>query len=103
LVWSRDTREARQRQQGALTRPAGLLLALVVVQITLGALTVLTSRDMWINSVHVVCGALVLTTSLVLTLRTWRPRFADATVPINVRLSARSVRLQPDGTPGVRA
>ena len=26
----------------------------------------------WINSVHVVCGALVLTTSLVLTLRSWR-------------------------------
>src|SRR5205814_3984172 len=49
-----------------LRRPAGLLIALVVVQITLGALTVLSRRDMWINSVHVVCGALVLTTSLVL-------------------------------------
>jgi hypothetical protein len=73
---------------------------------------------MWINSVHVVCGALVLTTSLVLTLRTWRPRFAAATVPVNVRLkpdatnaiassdaaaSTRSARLQPDGTTGVRA
>jgi len=29
------------------------------------------------NSVHVVCGALVLTTSLVLALRTWRVRFAQ--------------------------
>jgi hypothetical protein len=28
--------------------------------------------------VHVVCGALVLTTSLVLTLRSWRARFAAA-------------------------
>src|SRR5881628_3716309 len=44
LVWSRDTRDARGRQQGALTRPAGLLLGLVVLQITLGALTVLTGR-----------------------------------------------------------
>ena len=54
-------------------------LALVAVQVTLGALTVLSRRDIWINSLHVVCGALVLTTSLVLTLRTWRVRFADAT------------------------
>ena len=46
------------------------------VQVTLGALTVLSRRDIWINSFHVVCGALVLTTSLVLTLRSWRVRFA---------------------------
>ena len=32
-----------------------LLLALVAVQITLGALTILSRRDIWINSVHVVC------------------------------------------------
>jgi len=70
-----------------LRRPAGLLVALVVVQVSLGAFTVLTRRDVWINSLHVVCGALVLTTSLVLTLRTWRGRFADG-----------HVRLQPDGT-----
>ena len=70
-----------------LRRPAGLLVALVVVQVSLGAFTVLTRRDVWINSLHVVCGALVLTTSLVLTLRTWRGRFADG-----------PVRLQPDGT-----
>ena len=62
-----------------LTRPATLLLALVVVQVTLGALTVLSQRDVWINSLHVVCGALVLTTSLVLTLRTWRVKFAVPT------------------------
>jgi cytochrome c oxidase assembly protein subunit 15 len=59
-----------------LTHPAALLVALVAVQITLGAMTVLSRRDVWINSVHVVCGALVLTTSLVLTLRTWRVKFA---------------------------
>ena len=45
-----------------------LLVALVAVQVTLGALTVLSRREPWINSLHVVCGALVLTTSLVLTL-----------------------------------
>ena len=83
-------------------RPATFLVALVAVQITLGALTVLTARDVWINSLHVVCGALVLTTALVMALRSWRSRF-----PGEVRLKrdptslpsaadVRSVRLQPD-------
>ena len=73
---------ARRRE---LTRPAGLLLVLVAVQVTLGGLTVLSQRAVWINSLHVVCGALVLTTSLVLTLRTWRVKFAT---PTTVRLPA---------------
>ena len=97
----------RGRPHAALTRPAALLLALVAVQITLGALTILSRRDIWINSVHVVCGALVLTTSLVLTLRTWRVRFADAMLSVrsepDAALGNRGVRLQPDGTTGARA
>jgi hypothetical protein len=40
-------------------------------------LTVLTERDVWINSLHLVCGALVLATSVVITLRAWRVKFAD--------------------------
>ena len=67
---------ARHRDRRGLIAPAALMLTLVAAQIALGALTVLTRRDVWINSLHVVCGALVLTTSLVLTLRTWRARFA---------------------------
>jgi cytochrome c oxidase assembly protein subunit 15 len=59
-----------------LARPALLLVTLIAVQIALGAFTVLSRRAVWINSLHVVCGALVLTTSLVLTLRTWRVKFA---------------------------
>jgi cytochrome c oxidase assembly protein subunit 15 len=66
----------RHRGNGALVGPASLLALLVVFQVTLGALTVLTARNIWINSAHVVCGALVLATSLVLTLRSWRARFA---------------------------
>ena len=65
---------ARRRRE--LTSPPLCSPALVAVQVTLGGLTVLSQRDVWINSLHVVCGALVLTTSLVLTLRTWRVRFA---------------------------
>jgi cytochrome c oxidase assembly protein subunit 15 len=60
----------------ALVRPATILVGLVAVQVTLGALTVLTEKNVWINSVHLVCGALVLATSLVITLRSWRVKFA---------------------------
>jgi cytochrome c oxidase assembly protein subunit 15 len=69
------------RRRPTLVRPAALLLVLVAIQLTLGALTVLTARAVWINSLHLVGGALVLATSLVLTLRTWRPRFADSRAP----------------------
>jgi cytochrome c oxidase assembly protein subunit 15 len=61
-----------------LRRPSLLLLALLAIQITLGALTVLSGKHYVINSLHVVTGALVLGTSLVLTLRTCRARFAVA-------------------------
>jgi len=77
-VWRRYRAGGVHRE---LTGPAALLVALVVVQITLGALTVLSRRDVSINSIHVVCGALVLTTSLVLTVRTWRVKFA---MPVHV-------------------
>jgi heme a synthase len=66
------------RGRRELTAPAALIVGLVAAQVTLGALTVLSRRNVWINSAHVVCGALVLTTSLVITLRSWRVRFADA-------------------------
>jgi cytochrome c oxidase assembly protein subunit 15 len=61
-----------------LRRPATLLAVLVLVQISLGGLIVLTKKDVAINTAHVVSGALVLATSLVLTLRSHRARFADA-------------------------
>jgi len=60
-----------------LRNPAILLLALLTMQITLGALTVLSQKQFIINSLHVVNGALVLVTSLVLTLRAHRARFAE--------------------------
>jgi uncharacterized membrane protein len=59
-----------------LRRPSLLLLALLATQITLGGLTVLSGKHYVINSLHVVTGALALGTSLVLTLRTCRSRFA---------------------------
>ncbi len=53
-----------------------LLGAASPLQITLGALTVLSRKHYIINSLHVVTGACVLVTSLVLTLRAHRARFA---------------------------
>jgi cytochrome c oxidase assembly protein subunit 15 len=80
-IWS------SHRGRPDLVRPSGLLMALLVVQITLGALTVLSQRAVWINSAHVVFGALVLTTSLVLTLRSWRGALDEASdsVPAHQR------------------
>jgi cytochrome c oxidase assembly protein subunit 15 len=60
---------ARRRE---LTRPAFVLLMLVSMQITLGAFVIWSGRDAVINTAHVVNGALVLGTSLLLTLRTFR-------------------------------
>ena len=67
-------------RRGELVRPALLLLLLVACQITLGALTVLSGKHYIINSLHVVTGASVLVTTLVLTLRAHRARFAGGFV-----------------------
>jgi heme a synthase len=61
----------------ALARPAGLLIFLVALQITLGAFVVLTRKAVPINSAHVAVGALVLVTSLVLSLRAHRMAFFE--------------------------
>ena len=81
-----------------LTRPAGVIAVLVIVQVTLGALTVLTRRDVWINSVHLVCGALVLATSIVITLRSWQVRIIERVrvKPDTTTVDVRRVRLQAD-------
>jgi cytochrome c oxidase assembly protein subunit 15 len=90
-----------------LRRPSLLLLVLLAVQITLGALTVLSGKHYVINSLHVVTGAFVLGLSLVLTLRTCRPRFAETgSDPVHPSThgfeSSREWSLTP-GTPGARA
>jgi cytochrome c oxidase assembly protein subunit 15 len=57
-----------------LRRPALLLLFLVGVQVTLGAYVILTGLQPVVNTAHVVNGALVLATSLVLALRSSQRR-----------------------------
>ncbi len=67
----------RHRTQASLTRPAWILVAVVATQVTLGALVVLTGKQPVINTLHVATGAMVLATSLVITLRTFRIRFDE--------------------------
>src|SRR5688500_10659640 len=64
------------RGRRELTRPAALLLLLVASQVTLGALVVLSGRQELINTAHVANGALVLVTTLTLTLNAHRARFS---------------------------
>jgi cytochrome c oxidase assembly protein subunit 15 len=60
------------RGRRELVRPAVLLLVFVAIQVTLGAFVIWSRRDVVINTLHVVNGAAVLGTSLVLALRAWR-------------------------------
>jgi len=68
------------RARRELARPAGLLVLLAFVQGTLGAFVVMSGLQPFINTLHVVNGALVLGTSLVLTLRAFRPVIEAQTV-----------------------
>jgi heme a synthase len=96
----------RRRERRELVGPATFLVALVGAQVTLGAANVLSRLNPWINSVHVVCGALVLTTSLVLTLRSWRGVFAGPSIRLQADTTSagdgrvRNLRRQPDRDAG---
>jgi heme a synthase len=74
------------RRRSELRRPAVLLGCLLLVQITLGAFVIWSSKNVAINTAHVVVGALALATSLVLALRAHQVRFNDtAAAAIRVR------------------
>ena len=62
-------------RRGELRRHSILLLALLAVQITLGAFNVWSGLHFVINSLHVVTGGSVLVTALAITLRAHRARF----------------------------
>jgi cytochrome c oxidase assembly protein subunit 15 len=60
------------RRRPELIGPATLLVFFVSMQVTLGAFVIWSGKDAVINTAHVVNGALVLASSLVLTLRSFR-------------------------------
>jgi cytochrome c oxidase assembly protein subunit 15 len=69
---------ARYGRRPELTRPAWVLVLAVAVQVALGATVVLSAKQPVINTLHVATGATVLVTSVVVTLRAFRIRFAKA-------------------------
>jgi len=62
----------RHRQDGWLIRPVAALLALLAIQIALGAMTIWTVKAPVPTSLHVACGAAALAMSLIVTLRMYR-------------------------------
>jgi len=84
------------RSRPELTRPATLLGLFVLTQVTLGAFVVWSGLHPIINTAHVVNGALVLVTSLVLTLRSHRIAFAlDGAEPETIRTPSEAGGLMP--------
>ncbi|MEE2752763.1 MAG: COX15/CtaA family protein [Candidatus Latescibacterota bacterium] len=57
---------------GQLVRPAFLLGALTVIQVLLGASVIWSGRAVWVATGHVVVGAGILSTTVVIILRCWR-------------------------------
>ena len=80
-----------------LTRPALLLAALVLVQVGLGAWTVLSGRQVAVNTAHVAVGAATLAASIVLSLRVHRGSFPDAAGDSG-RASSAAARSLADGS-----
>jgi len=60
------------RRDSLLRRPALAMLILLALQITLGAITILSRRAVIPTTSHVAVGAALLATSLALTLRAYR-------------------------------
>jgi cytochrome c oxidase assembly protein subunit 15 len=84
---------SRHRDRSELVRPVLLLLVFLMVQVTLGAFVIWSGKNPLINTAHVVNGALVLATSLVLSLRSFRAGFEPSTSAVT-RPAARLGHLQ---------
>lgn len=80
-AWTATRILSQHRVVGRLVRPALLLVGLVLLQLTLGALTIWTRRAVLPMTAHVAIGAAVLATSVVLMLRAARLTAAPGGVP----------------------
>jgi cytochrome c oxidase assembly protein subunit 15 len=79
VLWTAARVLSHFRAERTLALPALGMVALVAIQITLGALVVLTRKAVLPNTVHVATGASLLATSLVLSL--YSRRLARAVAP----------------------
>jgi heme a synthase len=69
VLWTVARVFTRYRDRPALTHPALLLMALLIMQVSLGAMTIWSGRAVLPTTTHVAIGAAVLATSLALTIR----------------------------------
>jgi len=72
VCWTAIVTLRHYRSEALLRRPAMAMLALLVVQVTLGAMTILSGRAVVPTTAHVAIGAALLATGLALTLRAYR-------------------------------
>jgi cytochrome c oxidase assembly protein subunit 15 len=76
----------RSTDWAGLRRPATILVALVVVQFSLGAWVILSARQTHVATTHVVVGALLLAASLVVSTRAQRHLRGPAAARLAARL-----------------
>ncbi len=72
IIWTVARVLREHRDVAALRRPALGLLLLLAAQLSLGAITIWSGRQVIPTTSHVAIGAAVLATSLALTLKAWR-------------------------------
>src|SRR5581483_2284842 len=71
VIWTAIRVLRLHREDAQLRRPALGLILLLVLQVSLGALTIWSGRAVLPTTSHVAVGAAVLATSLTLTIRSW--------------------------------
>jgi cytochrome c oxidase assembly protein subunit 15 len=81
VLWACSLIFLRHRSERGLVIPASILTVLIILQITLGVLTVLKRKPADIASAHVAVGALILVTTFILTVRSLR-LFANRREPM---------------------
>jgi len=69
ILWTLARIVSGYRQHSRLIRPIGVISTLLVLQITLGAMTVWSEKAVMITTFHVANGAVILGLSVLLTLR----------------------------------
>ena len=72
VAWVAARALRRHRDRPRIVRPALLLLALLALQIGLGAWVILSYKEAWVTSAHLGTGALMFATALMLALRSRR-------------------------------
>jgi heme A synthase len=71
ITWTFLKIRSAYRKYNLLRKPATVLFTLLCMQLMLGASTVWSGKAVLITTAHVATGALVLGTSVLLTLRAW--------------------------------